>query len=258
MDELKDTNQSVFSKLLDPVLQTNPFGVNRSGERAYRRLERIVAGIILLTNHMQGEDELRRLSRNIALSLLAQLLNLKDEMRSLSSTRMREFQASIRHLISLVKMMVFSGFVSFQNAEVAVAALEELNTFVSVSARSPLSESIQLSKEDFMDTHSPYKGHIKDIKDRARIRDNVAIKDMSVMLDTRLAHSDPTTVLSQKSEGILGVLKAGGEQSMPDIAAHLPEYGEKTIQRELALLMERGIVKRTGLRRWSKYSLSGS
>ena len=171
---------------------------------------------------------------------------------------MREFQASIRHLISLVKMMVFSGFVSFQNAEVAVAALEELNTFVSVSARSPLSESIQLSKEDFMDTHSPYKGHIKDIKDRARIRDNVAIKDMSVMLDTRLAHSDPTTVLSQKSEGILGVLKAGGEQSMPDIAAHLPEYGEKTIQRELALLMERGIVKRTGLRRWSKYSLSGS
>ena len=138
MDELKDTNQSVFSKLLDPVLQTNPFGVNRSGERAYRRLERIVAGIILLTNHMQGEDELRRLSRNIALSLLAQLLNLKDEMRSPSSTRMREFQASIRHLISLVKMMVFSGSVSFQNAEVAVAALEELNTFVSVSARSPL------------------------------------------------------------------------------------------------------------------------
>src|SRR3989344_8026007 len=105
MDEIKDIEQSVFSKLLDPALQTNPFGINRSGERAYRRSERIVAGIILLTNHIPEEDDLRRLSRRIALSLLAHLLELKDEMRSLSSGRMRELKVSIRHLISLVKMM---------------------------------------------------------------------------------------------------------------------------------------------------------
>ena len=255
MDEIKDIEQSVFSKLLDPALQTNPFGINRSGERAYRRAERIVAGIILLTNHILVEDDLRRLSRRIALSLLAHLLELKDEMRSLSSGRMRELKVSIRHLISLVKMMVFSGFVSFQNAEVVTAALEELNTFITVSSRSSLSESLQLSKEDFMDPHSPYKGHFKDIKDRARIRDNVSIKDMSVMPGARPLQSDGATVLSQKSEGILSVLKAGGELNMPDIAAHLTEYGEKTIQRELAVLVERGIVKRTGLKRWSKYSL---
>jgi len=255
MDEIKDIEQSVFSKLLDPALQTNPFGINRSGERAYRRAERIVAGIILLTNHILGEDDLRRLSRNIALSLLTQILDLKDEMRSLSSGKMRDLQVSIRHLISLVKMMVFSGFVSFQNAEVVTAALEELNTFVTVSARSALSESLQLSKEDFMDTHGPYKGQAKDIKDRVRIRDNVSIKDMSVISGTPPRQSGNATVLNQKSEGILSVLKAGGEQSLPDVAAHLPEYGEKTIQRELALLVERGIVKRTGLKRWSRYSL---
>ena len=255
MDDIKDIEQNVFSKLLDPVLQTNPFGMNRSGERAYRRAERIVAGIILLTNHIPKEDELRSLSRNIALSLLTHILELKDEMRLLSSNRMRELQVSIRHLISLVKMMVFSGFVSLQNTEVVIAALEELNTFIIVSARSSISESVQLSRDDFMDPASPYKGRIKDIKDRARIRDNLSIKDMSVMTDARLPQSDGLAVLSQKSEGILSVLKAGGEQSMPDIAAHLPEYGEKTIQRELAVLVGRGIVMRTCLKRWSRYSL---
>lgn len=256
MDNIKETVQSVFSKLLDPAIQTNPFGANRSGERAYRRAERIVAAIILLTNHISIEDELRRRSRHVALVILELLLDIKDEMRSLSSERTRDLHVKIRHLISLVRMLVFGGFISSQNAELTIVALEELNTFLITSARSSLSESLQLSREDFTDIQVNYKGHIKDIRDRAIIKDKMSIKDLSVKAIGQLPSPTGPASLSTRGQGIVSILKIGGELNLPDIAAHLPEYGEKTIQRELGLLMGLGIVKRTGLKRWSRYSLT--
>ena len=256
MDELKGTNQSVFSKLLDPALHTNPFGTNLSGARAYRRAERIVAGVILLTNHLSREDELYRSTRKVSLALLPILLDLKDEMRSLTSSKMREFHGALRHLISLLKMLVFSGSVSVQNADAVTNALEELNTFVIASARSNLSESLQLSKEDFADPRVPYKGHLKDIRDRTRIRDIKSIKDMTTTSTAQTLASDDPNVLGTRGAAIVNILKVGGELNLPDIAAHLPEYGEKTIQRELTALIDRGVVRRVGLKRWSKYSLT--
>ena len=53
----------------------------------------------------------------------------------------------------------------------------------------------------------------------------------------------------------MAILRAGTDFNIRDIAANLPEYSEKTIQREIATLVERGLVRRTGLKRWSRYSI---
>lgn len=256
MDYSKEADENVFSRLLDPGIQTNPFGHNRSGERAYRRAERIVGAIILLTNHVPPDDELRRSSRLIALAILDGILNLKYELRSTSSAKALELQASIRQLISLIRMMVFAAFVSIQNAEITIAAAEDLNTLLSASARSGLSDALRLSKEDFSDVRGEYKGHIKDIKDKRYVKGRASLKDTfgaTVRIDTE---SSENNMLSTRSQGIITILKTGGELNLPDIAANLPEYGEKTIQRELGTLIARGIVRRSGLKRWSKYALS--
>lgn len=253
MDGLKDSNQSVFSRLLDPAVRLNPFGSSRSGERIYRRAERIAASIVLLTNHVPPDEDLRKFSRKATLEFLETILSLKDELRSSTSQGVRDLEASMRYIVSLLKMMVFAGFVSRENTEIITSAIEELSSFIKLSGRSVLSEPIPLSKEDFSDAHYGHKGRITDIKD------SPLIKDKSYVAGGSLRGSSPSsgsTVLSQKGLGIVSALKTGGELNMPDIAAHLPEYGEKTIQRELGLLISKGIVKRTGLKRWSRYSLA--
>ncbi|MBX2866596.1 hypothetical protein KTR10_01385 [Candidatus Kaiserbacteria bacterium] len=55
---------------------------------------------------------------------------------------------------------------------------------------------------------------------------------------------------------ILNVLKAQPGASMKDIQDTVTEYGAKTIQRELNLLIEEGKVAREGSKRWSTYSLA--
>ena len=54
---------------------------------------------------------------------------------------------------------------------------------------------------------------------------------------------------------ILTLLRAQSHLSIKDFAAVIPDCSEKTIQRELLELVEKGVIKKEGERRWSTYSL---
>lgn len=53
---------------------------------------------------------------------------------------------------------------------------------------------------------------------------------------------------------ILSLIKQKGPLSIKDIAGAIPNVGAKTIQRELAALVQSGLLKKEGEKRWSRYS----
>ena len=62
----------------------------------------------------------------------------------------------------------------------------------------------------------------------------------------------------KRRELIIEYIKKHGEVNIKDIFSIQElsnSYSEKTIQRELIDLVERGVLKKRGERRWSKYSL---
>lgn len=62
---------------------------------------------------------------------------------------------------------------------------------------------------------------------------------------------------SERASLILAYLKTAHKKaSIKDIARVVPGYSEKTIQRELAALIEQGLIKKEGERRWSLYTLA--
>ena len=62
--------------------------------------------------------------------------------------------------------------------------------------------------------------------------------------------------LTDRSERIKTVLEAKPLATIKDIAEIITDVSEKTIQRELNSLIEKGQVLREGERRWSRYSVS--
>jgi hypothetical protein len=56
-----------------------------------------------------------------------------------------------------------------------------------------------------------------------------------------------------RSGVILDLVRSKKSLSIKDIAAVVTDCSEKTIQRELALLIEQGLVRKVGERRWSVY-----
>ncbi|HAS84648.1 MAG TPA: hypothetical protein DCS23_01040 [Candidatus Yonathbacteria bacterium] len=55
---------------------------------------------------------------------------------------------------------------------------------------------------------------------------------------------------------ILKLVKDNREVTIKDIATHFVDLSEKTIQRELVSLVESGVLKKFGERRWSRYALA--
>ncbi len=62
--------------------------------------------------------------------------------------------------------------------------------------------------------------------------------------------------LTDRAERIKTVLEAKPQATIKDISEIITDVSEKTIQRELNSLIEKGQVIRQGERRWSKYSVS--
>lgn len=62
---------------------------------------------------------------------------------------------------------------------------------------------------------------------------------------------------SARQNTILTLLRKKKELTIKDISMVIKDCSEKTIQRELISFISAGIVKRTGERRWSTYSLAG-
>lgn len=239
-------NESVALIVEGKNVKTNPFGENKSGERAYRRAERLVAALHLVTNHVAHDEPLRSRIRMLSPELLSLMLEGRDEMRASESAKMRQVSSLIRELISLVRMLSISGLLSQQNNEILTEALDELWQFVSTSQRSLLSESVRLTRDDLLDVRdrqAPPLSFIKDIKDTESIKDTK---------ETHIQSPEQTT----RVENILEVLRAGGALSISDIASNLPQYSEKMIQRALFDLVLADKVKKIGSKRWSRYMLA--
>ena len=65
--------------------------------------------------------------------------------------------------------------------------------------------------------------------------------------------NEPYKGQSDRSERILEYIRQKKSASIKEIAATIKGCSEKTVQRELILLIQRGLVRRVGERRWSHY-----
>ncbi len=108
---------------------------------------------------------------------------------------------------------------------------------------------------------------IKDIKE-TKILDtkkahNVPEKDIKHGRETKITQprtktSAPKTNATKdlRHENILKILKQKRDASINDICALFKDCSSKTIQRDLSDLIEKNLVVKKGLRRWSTYNLA--
>ncbi len=87
---------------------------------------------------------------------------------------------------------------------------------------------------------------------RATRPKKVTIPEGDISTDAYLVYSQ----LTDRAERIKTVLEAKPQASVRDIAEVITDVSEKTIQRELNSLIEKGQVIREGERRWSRYSVA--
>jgi Fic family protein len=122
-----------------------------------------------------------------------------------------------------------------------------------------ISQNSGLSK-NFFEVSQSHSSFAKNDPDRIYKTSEsiVGIQRMSFtdLKDRGLNISKDNLKKSNRQNVILGLLKKKKELTIKDITAVIKDCSEKTVQRELNYFISTGLLKRSGVRRWSKYSLA--
>lgn len=152
--------------------------------------------------------------------------------------------ADVMGLLSGVRLAATAGFIHKDNASVLCAEYEHVaERLVQGSHPSPFGpEEFVVPQFTLLEAPSPRPTPQKDISD---------IKDTP----TREKSKEDSKRQTSRAELILDVLKKQKSASIKALAAVITDCSEKTIQRELGNLIDQGLVRKSGERRWSVYSL---
>lgn len=218
---------------------------------AFKKTEKLVSAIYMITNLFSDAEPMKWTLRKKASDLVSFILGYKDIKDSSLTDFSYNIKSRILELVSLLEVSYRAGLISQMNHSIIKHEFNNLSDVFNapVSTKVPAHENISKSFFSVPDHRNHEQiSHTQN----AQINDqheNLVIKD-----NTKISEKDGFKK-SNRQNIILNLLKKKNDLTIKDIALVIRDCSEKTIQRELISLIDKGVLKRTGERRWSKYSL---
>lgn len=215
---------------------------------SFKKTEKIVSALYLVTGLLKDNEPMKWELREGGMSLLSILMTLNGPEAVDKNRLLQSFFSSSIQIISFLNISFVSGLVSEMNSSILVHEITSLVDYLKHNSISQAHPSGFILSDSFFavdhSIHSPQdssKGHITAPKSNQTNKGNdLMIKDKK----------------DSRKNAIVGLLKKDSKLTIKDFVKVIADCSEKTIQRELIDLVEKGIVKKEGERRWSTYSLA--
>jgi len=239
----------------------------------FKKTERIVSALYLLSSFMSDIEPLKNRIRTVAIDMLETALSLSERIWG-EEYLQKNLLKDLAEISTLFNLSKTSNMISKMNHEIIISELKKLSQFLIESSNTYSSAKIAL-EQNFFDGNYNYVPENKNLsitKFPERLNDTPTrdfykgqkdIKDNqnNTVLDTMSIVKTSTTEKKQKDKTsrqdiIISMLKGGLKLTIKDFSKNIKGCSEKTIQRELILLVSNGVLKKEGERRWSKYFLA--
>lgn len=289
MDTKKDIQKS-STGIEGGQTSGEPFGISVT-----KKSDRLATALYLVTNFLSDNEPLKNRLRTLSLDLVRLSASVRYGSTTPETIIFENFNANIIETLSLLELAFISGLVSemnftilkreydslkdkiqikqssresrtdtilednfFENSTTVLQSRSNSSTVLSQRSNSPtvLSRAVQGRSGNSYAPRPFHKGHSIGQTDVRRSD----LKNLSPRSVLGKSESTPRAVtdvaIESRRARILKLIKDKREVTIKDIATHFPELSEKTIQRELVTFVETGVLKKSGERRWSRYSLA--
>jgi len=255
------TNYSVRGS--DANMSVSPFGHNRAAELAYKKVERLVLATHLVTNYVPESEYVRERVRKNSQELLPLVMALREGLQSGGPANIAGVLAHVRQVLSLLDILHASQYISDMNLDVLKGAYADFARFLERSVHGSAAESVALDDDYFaaeqtVSQGQKSKGHttsVKDISITDTVKDTPVVKDMKAETGKRSQSLRVKRRTTNRRVMILDIVTKKSPIHVKELATEMPDCSGKTIQRELAALVRDGVLKKSGLKRWTQYSL---
>lgn len=241
---LKDVEKDMQS-----MASFSTIGGNEATIFLLKKAEKIAIAFHLITSHLSDVEPIRQEARKTSIVLEGAINSfvLKGENRREGNIQVIE--SLILSLVSCADILVVSGFISHGNSSIIKRELFLFRDILIQGIQNDIFKKEMIEK--VLDV--PF---VRGIEKKKRTHKPSAKKQTvheggrEYLKDTPKGHLKDIRV-----KAIVDALQVKGELSFNDFAEVVPGVSGKTIQRELSTLVLRGIIKKSGDRRWTKYFL---
>ena len=218
----------------------------------FKKTEKVTAALYLITNLISDNEPIKLQIRQTSLKLLSDMLSFKRLVSTSSKSIANDLLARISETMSLLKVASISGLVSSMNYTLVQKELSLLLANLDALNLENFGSSGLSLPPDFFNVPEP----IADALSKGHYRTPVSLKDNLPNQPTNTVPSaQKDSLKDNRRETIIKLLKAGKPLGIKELSSGIKGCSEKTIQRELLDLVEKGVLKKTGERRWSMYSI---
>lgn len=221
----------------------------------HNRSYRLAAAVFMISNIMDKDEELKTKVKTLSLNLVSMSVNLKDINLLDAKKLIISLEKNSLELMSMLDIASAAGLISKMNGDIL---REEFQSF--------LLEIGKFSEKFENDKTVSVKGLFTELAvinaDNHRGTINVASESKNVIENDKInnkvnggENGSRHKRKDLRKNTVLDFIKGHNYVSIKDIVPNITGCSEKTIQRELIQLINEGKIKKTGERRWSRYSI---
>lgn len=230
----------------------NIFNIGDFFTYVIKKTEKLVSAIYLVTGHFPESEPLKTNLRQKSTSLMS-FITTSKYYSGFEYEFSKEVESRIVEILSFLEISKNIGLVSSANFEI-------LNTEFSSLVERLRSNSLTNSRHSSVNDLASGYFDLGDIFRQKGLvnRDITPSAHQGIYRPQRDGDSHVNEGHFKKNNrqnSILSLIKSKKEVTIKDISKTISNCSEKTIQRELVSLISLGLIKRSGERRWSKYSL---
>ncbi|MFZ2522150.1 MAG: hypothetical protein WAX44_01030 [Minisyncoccia bacterium] len=236
-------------------LQDKPF-ISRSEVfiHAHKKTEKLASAIYLVTNLLSDHEPMKWSLRKKSSELASLMILYKDIPESGLFDYIQRVRTSVLELVSMLEISSLGGLISPMNFSVLKQEFSNLITMFNISHEDIKGGAGSPLPRDFFNVTEKEK-NTNFTKNISLESNKVSeISPPRILKDTQVLNAELPSK-SNRQNIIINLLRRKKELTIKDIAQVVKDCSEKTIQRELISLISMGAIRKTGERRWSKYSL---
>ena len=239
----------------------------------FKKTEKITAALYLVSGLLKDEEPLKWELRDRSMDLLTSSFTASSTLPGDKNIVIQSLFTAALETISLLNVAKISNLVSSMNHALLVREIDNILALLrdrlianAESAGYVLSDSFFKTPDLFTsDFKSEFKSDNRSntssssgSSNAGSSQNNRNVSDGYKTLkdkDSSKGHADVLVKKSQRQDIIVNTLKTKSNLTIKDFSRIIKGCSEKTIQRELIALVDQGVIKKEGERRWSRYSL---
>lgn len=283
MDEYKKDKSVSISSIGQDIIDISDIAKrDKYSHFLVKKTEKILKATYLITNFFDTREPLKWSLRDVSVSVLNKIVNLSYSSLGDREKNVLDFISESIKLGSMLETAGIAGLISASNFNILKQELEYVIRFVESKHETyyMTATSFALDK-DFFDASikdnfkprdsEPQKRHTNnrqdiDIKQNHSAKlikeksssDGFGFKGQASEFKSYINNLSnvPGNILEDRSSKIMDLAKKMDWFGIKDISLSLKNVSEKTIQRDLLQMVEKGVLEKSGERRWSRYKLA--